>query len=162
MASPFELIGISSTFDAGGQTLPTANTVLGTTDDTEMSVSLSGLLQRTEYMTFAAGSTHFMSTAAYLDRLVVVPVSTGAGVCDVALSGEAREELRAKIEMLAEDQPTLSYLRNRDARWVRPELALKVRHLVGGKFCATPPCGKFPVSRAALTAYLACPQSAMA
>ena len=31
-------------------------------------------------MTFAAGTTHIMSTAAYLDRLVVIPVSTGAGV----------------------------------------------------------------------------------
>lgn len=31
-------------------------------------------------MTFAAGTTHIMSTAAYLDRLVVIPLSTGAGV----------------------------------------------------------------------------------
>ena len=30
-------------------------------------------------MTFAAGTTHIMSTAAFLDRLVVIPVSTGAG-----------------------------------------------------------------------------------
>jgi hypothetical protein len=57
-----------------------------------------------------------------------------AGTAFFALPGEAREELRAKIEMLAQEQPTLSYLRNREAWWVRPELALKVRHPAGGKF----------------------------
>jgi hypothetical protein len=31
-------------------------------------------------MTFAAGTTHILSTAAFIDRLVVIPVSTGAGV----------------------------------------------------------------------------------
>jgi hypothetical protein len=79
LASPFELVAISSVLDASGPTVPTANAVLGSTGDTEMTVSQSGWLRRTAYMTFAAGSTYIMSTAAYIDRLVVIPVSTGAG-----------------------------------------------------------------------------------
>jgi bifunctional non-homologous end joining protein LigD len=38
------------------------------------------------------------------------------GTAFFALSGDAREELRAKIETLAEGRPTLSYLRNRSGR----------------------------------------------
>jgi hypothetical protein len=59
MAAEFELLGKK------------AGAVIGTT--------IAGQLRRTEYMTLAAGSTHIMSTAAYLDRLVVVSLSTGAG-----------------------------------------------------------------------------------
>ena len=79
MAAPFELVNKSSVLDANGPTVPVANAVLGSTSDTELSVSLFGKLKRTEYVQLAAGSTTVLSTAAYLDRLVVVPVSTGAG-----------------------------------------------------------------------------------
>ena len=74
-----EIVRVSSNLNGG--MVPTANTVLGTTADTEMDASLVWLscVER-EYMTFAAGTTHIMSTAAYLDRLIVIPVSTGAGV----------------------------------------------------------------------------------
>jgi hypothetical protein len=80
MAAPVEILNISSQLSSTGPTVPVNNAVLGTTADTEMDRSLYGWLSRTEYMTFAAGTTHIMSTAAYLDRLIVIPVSTGAGV----------------------------------------------------------------------------------
>jgi phosphoglucomutase len=69
MASEFELLGTEK-----------AGAVIGTTTHTSLSVSVAGEHRRSEYMTFAAGSTHIMSTAAYLDRLIVIPVSTAAGV----------------------------------------------------------------------------------
>ena len=79
MAAPFELVAISSVLNATGPTVPVANAVLGSTGDTDMSVSLSGWLRRTEYVQLAAGSTTLLSTAAILNRLIVVPLSTGAG-----------------------------------------------------------------------------------
>jgi bifunctional non-homologous end joining protein LigD len=57
-----------------------------------------------------------------------------AGTAFVALTSEAREELNSKLEVLAQELPAISGLTNREARWVRPELALRVRHLVVGKF----------------------------
>ena len=69
MAAEFELLGTEK-----------AGAVIGTTTHPELVVSVYGMLRRTEYMTFAAGSAHIMSTDAFLDRLVVIPVSTGAGV----------------------------------------------------------------------------------
>jgi hypothetical protein len=69
MAVEFELLGTEK-----------AGAVVGTTTHSALDVSVAGQLRRTEYMTFAAGTTHIMSTAAYLDRLVVIPLSTGAGV----------------------------------------------------------------------------------
>jgi phosphoglucomutase len=78
MAAEVEIVGVTTRVNA--QALPVADAVIGTTADTGMSVTLSGQLRRTQYMTFAAGTTHILSTAAYIDRLVVVPVSTGAGV----------------------------------------------------------------------------------
>jgi hypothetical protein len=78
MAAEVEIVGVTTRVNA--QALPVADAVLGTTADTDMSATLAGWLRRTEYMTFAAGTTHILSTAAYLDRLVVVPVSTAAGV----------------------------------------------------------------------------------
>jgi hypothetical protein len=48
------------------------------------------------------------------------------------LSGEDREELRGKLRTLAVERPSISWLRNREARWVKPKLSLKVRHLAFG------------------------------
>jgi hypothetical protein len=41
-------------------------------------------------------------------------------------------ELEAKLD-LAQERPALSWLKNRNARWVRPELSVKVKHLGGGR-----------------------------
>jgi ATP-dependent DNA ligase len=56
-----------------------------------------------------------------------------AGLAFFALEGEAREELSSKLERLAQERPSISRLRNKQARWVRPELALRVRHLAGAR-----------------------------
>jgi DNA ligase D-like protein (predicted ligase) len=55
-----------------------------------------------------------------------------AGAAFIGLSGEDREELRGKLRALAVERPSISWLRNREARWVKPELSLKVRHLAFG------------------------------
>ena len=45
----------------------------------------------------------------------------------------AREEFRTRLAELKQERPVLSWLRNRDAHWVRPELTLKVKHLAGAR-----------------------------
>jgi bifunctional non-homologous end joining protein LigD len=54
-----------------------------------------------------------------------------AGAAFFALTGDAREELASQIEALTQERPCISWLRNRGARWVRPEVTLRVRHLAG-------------------------------
>jgi hypothetical protein len=48
-----------------------------------------------------------------------------------ALAGEAREELASRVDALTQERPCIAWLRNREARWVRPELTVRVRHLAG-------------------------------
>jgi bifunctional non-homologous end joining protein LigD len=55
-----------------------------------------------------------------------------AGAAFIGLSGAAREELHGKLRALAVERPSISWLRNREARWVKPELSLRVRHLAFG------------------------------
>lgn len=50
----------------------------------------------------------------------------------LGLSGDQREELQDQLQALAVDQPTIPWLRNREARWVKPKLRLRVRHLAFG------------------------------
>jgi bifunctional non-homologous end joining protein LigD len=57
---------------------------------------------------------------------------TYAGAAFIGLSGEDREELQNKLRPLAVERPSISWLRNREARWVKPKLSLKVRHLAFG------------------------------
>jgi len=55
-----------------------------------------------------------------------------AGAAFIGLRAEEREELQARLRALAVEQPSISWLRNREARWVKPKLSLKVRHLAFG------------------------------
>jgi len=55
-----------------------------------------------------------------------------AGAAFIGLRAEEREELQSKLRGLAVEQPSISWLRNREARWVKPKLGLKVRHLAFG------------------------------
>lgn len=55
-----------------------------------------------------------------------------AGPAFVALRSGAPDEFRAKLNELKQDGPSLLWLRNRDAHWVRPTLTLKVKPLAGG------------------------------
>ena len=48
---------------------------------------------------------------------------TYAGAAFIGLSGEDREELQGKLRALAVEQPSISWLRNREARWVKPKLS---------------------------------------
>ena len=57
-----------------------------------------------------------------------------AGAAFIALRGDDREVLKAKMDELAAVSPSIPWLRNREARWVKPLLAMKVRHLIGSKF----------------------------
>jgi len=54
-----------------------------------------------------------------------------AGGAFFALKGPVRERLRARIERLSTDRPTLAALKRRDARWLAPEVTVIVRHLKG-------------------------------
>jgi bifunctional non-homologous end joining protein LigD len=56
-----------------------------------------------------------------------------AGPAFIALRSGAREEFRARLAELKQERPVLSWLRNRDAHWVRHELTLKVQHLAGAR-----------------------------
>ena len=56
-----------------------------------------------------------------------------AGAAFLALAGEAREKLASQLHALTQERPSIAWLRNRDARWVRPELTLRVRHLAGAR-----------------------------
>ena len=37
-----------------------------------------------------------------------------------------------QLRAVAVERPSISWLRNREARWVKPKLSLKVRHLASG------------------------------
>jgi bifunctional non-homologous end joining protein LigD len=56
-----------------------------------------------------------------------------AGAAFFALGREERETLAEKLEALLQEQPTIPWLRNRQARWVRPELTLRVKYLAGSR-----------------------------
>ena len=49
-----------------------------------------------------------------------------AGPAFIALRAEARQEFESKLVKLKQDRPIFSWLRNRDARWVKPVITLKV------------------------------------
>jgi DNA ligase D-like protein (predicted ligase) len=57
-----------------------------------------------------------------------------AGAAFIALPGAAREMLAAKLDEFAADVPAISYLRNKQARWVKPLLVVKVKHLAGSRY----------------------------
>ena len=74
MAAEFELLGTEK-----------AGAVVGTTTHTGLDRSLYGQLKQTDYVRCTTvGSTYILSTAAYIDRLVVTPISTGAGAVTLA------------------------------------------------------------------------------
>jgi DNA ligase D-like protein (predicted ligase) len=54
-----------------------------------------------------------------------------AGPAFIALDGGPRRVLEAKLDALAQERPAISWLRNRNARWARPQLTVKVKHLMG-------------------------------
>jgi hypothetical protein len=54
-----------------------------------------------------------------------------AGTAFLALARDAREQLASKLHSLTQERPSIAWLRNRDARWVRPALTVRVRHLAG-------------------------------
>ena len=57
-----------------------------------------------------------------------------AGPAFFALRGEEREQLNSRMVELAQNAPSLSWLKNRKAaRWVRPEITVKVKHLAGAR-----------------------------
>jgi ATP-dependent DNA ligase len=43
----------------------------------------------------------------------------------------SRRVLEAKLDAIAQERPAIPWLRNPNARWVRPELPVKVKHLIG-------------------------------
>ena len=48
-----------------------------------------------------------------------------AGGALIGLRREEREELQRRLETLAADRPSIPWLRNREARWVKPKLSLR-------------------------------------
>jgi ATP-dependent DNA ligase len=57
-----------------------------------------------------------------------------AGAAFLALPSAARDMLAAKLDEFAADSPSIPYLRNKQARWVKPLLVVKVKHLVGSRY----------------------------
>jgi len=52
-----------------------------------------------------------------------------AGPAFIALRAEAWKEFETRLAKLKQERPVFSWLRNRDARWVKPVITLKVKHL---------------------------------
>jgi hypothetical protein len=42
--------------------------------------------------------------------------------------------LAAKLDEFAADSPSIPYLQDKQARWVKPLLVVKVRHLAGSRY----------------------------
>jgi bifunctional non-homologous end joining protein LigD len=57
-----------------------------------------------------------------------------AGSAFIAVSGDERDELSARLKMSKIDQPPLPNFRFPDAQWVKPQLIARVRHLAGAKY----------------------------
>jgi bifunctional non-homologous end joining protein LigD len=55
-----------------------------------------------------------------------------AGAAFIGLRAEDRAALQGKLRALAVERPSISWLRNREARWVKPVMTLKVKHLAFG------------------------------
>src|SRR6185369_13965742 len=55
-----------------------------------------------------------------------------AGPAFIALRGEPREDFEARVAKLKQERPVFSWLRNRDAGWLKPVISLKVKHLAFG------------------------------
>jgi len=55
-----------------------------------------------------------------------------AGPAFITLRAEAREEFESRLAKLKQDRPVLSWPRNHDARWMKPVITLKVKHLAFG------------------------------
>ena len=124
MAVEFELLGTEK-----------AGSVIGTSTHSAVDVSLAGEHRRSQYMTFAAGTTHIMSTAAYLDRLIVIPVSTGAGV--VTLSDGTTAIMSIPAASHAIDPHTYSVplgIRNASAAGFKLVLGASVSAIAVGGF----------------------------
>jgi ATP-dependent DNA ligase len=54
-----------------------------------------------------------------------------AGGAFITLDGRQREQFRQKLARLAASRPPLPGLSRREARWVKPEMVVGVRHLRG-------------------------------
>jgi DNA ligase D-like protein (predicted ligase) len=52
-----------------------------------------------------------------------------AGPAFLALDARDWQLLEDELRRLGEEQPAVSYLRNRNAQWLRPELTVRVKHL---------------------------------
>ena len=56
-----------------------------------------------------------------------------AGAAFLALGGADREALRERAKELELERPILTSMRGRKARWVRPELTVRVKHLASAR-----------------------------
>jgi DNA ligase D-like protein (predicted ligase) len=56
-----------------------------------------------------------------------------AGPAFFALQSADKEAFESKLEKLVVDQPIFSWLRNRQAKWLKPSLAVRVKHLAGAR-----------------------------
>ena len=59
---------------------------------------------------------------------------TYVGAAFIALAGGEREALQTRLECIKVERCPISRLRMRDARWVGPQLVVRVRHLAGTKY----------------------------
>jgi bifunctional non-homologous end joining protein LigD len=58
---------------------------------------------------------------------------TYAGAAFIALAGDARDELRARLERIRVGQCPLNKFRSPNTVWVKPQLVARVRHLAGAE-----------------------------
>ncbi len=59
---------------------------------------------------------------------------TYVGSAFIALAGNERDKLRARLEVNKVERCQLARFRFPDAQWVKPQLMARVRHLAGTKY----------------------------
>jgi bifunctional non-homologous end joining protein LigD len=80
------------------------------------------------------GTARDRKTKAPLALLAQVDGLTYAGTAFIAISGPARAELSARLQMSKLARCPIDRLRFPDAQWVEPQLTARVRHLASAKY----------------------------
>jgi hypothetical protein len=140
MAKDIEIVRVSTAFT--GDPLPTSNAVIGSTADTGMSVTIGGVLRRTVYKAVGgtAASTWSLSTAAYINTLTVIPISTGAGVVTLLDGSTAIVSIPAAAHAVDAAPYTLNFggITNVSSLGFKIVTGTSVQCLISGAFFATP------------------------
>ena len=137
MAAEFEIVRVSTNFT--GDPLPTSNAVIGSTAHTGLDVSMYGWLKRTQYKSIAAASTWSLSTAGYIDRVTVIPNTTGAATVVISDGSTAILSIPAAAHAVSATPYTVHLgIRSKSTLGFKVVTGASVACMVVGSFVNTP------------------------